>query len=70
MPLALCFRFFAEVQLLVDKTSENIETTQAPVGSSWHKDAIPQSTTLRGDHTPISFHNHDRRQKSVVPWGF
>lgn len=70
LPLGLGFRFFAEVQLLVDKTSENIETAQAPVGSSWHKDAIPQSTTLRGDHTPISFHNHDRRQKSMALWGF
>ena len=33
LPLGLGFRFFAEVQL-VDKTSENIKTAEAPVGSS------------------------------------
>lgn len=57
LPQGFGFKFFSEVQLLIDKTSENIKTAQAPVGISWHSDVIPQSSVLIGD-----WHTHQLSQ--------
>lgn len=62
--MGFSFKFFSEVQVLIDKTSENIKTAWAPVGTSWHMMLLPNTPLSGVTDTPIRFHSDDRRQRS------